>query len=159
MYLNVKDLVPDKPDSLYEIGYMLVGRASIFVLASIFIINSFGLCMIYFIVFGDTFGQLVASFTDDQELGSVWYTSRWCFSVPLAVVLLPIVLKKELAELTWISYVLFISLGLFVLVNFIQLTFDSQFDPTGVSADIVSPKLKWGTISALSVTMVAYSYQ
>ncbi len=62
MYLGVKDLVPDKPDSLYEIGYMILGRKSIFVLASIFIINSLGLCMIYFIVFGDTAGQLAASF-------------------------------------------------------------------------------------------------
>lgn len=98
---------------------MIVGRKSIFILASIFIINSFGLCMIYFIVFGDTFGQLVASFTDDQELDSIWYTSRWCYSVPLSIILLPVVLKKELAELAWISYVLFTSLGLFVIVNLI----------------------------------------
>jgi len=48
--------VPDKPDSLYEIGYMIVGRGSIFVLGSIFWINSFGLCLIYFMVFGDTLG-------------------------------------------------------------------------------------------------------
>ena len=56
MYLYIKDIVPDKPDSLYEIGYMIMGRKSIFILASILIINSFGLCMIYFIVFGDTAG-------------------------------------------------------------------------------------------------------
>ena len=119
IYLGVRDLVPDKPDSLYEIGYMILGRKSIFVLASIFLINSLGLCMIYFIVFGDTAGQLAASFTTDEKLGTVWYTSRWCYSVPLAVVLLPICLKRELAELAWISYVLFTSLALFVFVNFI----------------------------------------
>ena len=56
MYLYVKDIVPENPDSLYEIGYMILGRKSIFILASIFIINAFGLCMIYFIVFGDTAG-------------------------------------------------------------------------------------------------------
>ena len=56
MYLYVKDLVPDHPDSLYEIGYMIVGRASIFGLGSVFFLNSVGLCMIYFIVFGDTAG-------------------------------------------------------------------------------------------------------
>ena len=122
--------MPDKPDSLYEIGYMIVGRSSIYFLASIFIINSFGLCMIYFIVFGDTFGQLAASFTDDKLLGDVWYTSRWCYSVPLAVVLLPICLKKELAELAWVSYVLFVSLTLFVLVNFIELV-SPNFDAYG----------------------------
>ena len=119
MYLYVKDIVPDHPDSLYEIGYMIVGRASIFGLGSVFFLNSVGLCMIYFIVFGDTAGQLVASFTDNEELDSIWYTSRWFYDIILAALLLPICLKKELAELAWVSYVLFISLALFTLVNFI----------------------------------------
>ena len=120
MYLYMRDLVPDKPDSLYEIGYMIIGRSSIFVLGSIFFINAFGLCMIYFIVFGDTLAQLAVSFSGGEEtLGSVWWTERYCYSVPLAVILLPIVIKKELAELAWISYVLFTSLTLFVLLNFI----------------------------------------
>ena len=127
MYLYVKDIVPDHPESLFELGYMIIGRKSIFLLASIFIINSFGLCMIYFIVFGDTAGQLAASFADDETLDSIWYTKRWFYSVPLAVILLPLVLKKELAELAWISYVLFISLTLFVILNFSLLVFDSNF--------------------------------
>ena len=79
--------------------------------------------------------------------------------MPLAVLLLPICLKRELAELAWISYVLFISLTLFVICNFIMLTFDSNFKPEGITTEILTPKLKWGTISALSVTMLAYSYQ
>ena len=54
LYLSVRDLVPDRPDSLYEIGYIILGRISIYMLASIFLITSLGLCIIYFIVFGDT---------------------------------------------------------------------------------------------------------
>ena len=129
MYLAIRDLIPDKPDSLYEIGYMLFGRKSIFILASVFFLNGFGLCMIYFIIFGDTAGQLAAEFTTDKSLGDVWYTSRYTYSIPLALVLIPIVIKKELAELAWISYVLFVSLFLFIVVNLIQLTFDSNFVP------------------------------
>ena len=56
LYLWIKDIVPDSPTSLYEIGYMIVGRASIFLLGSVFFLNSVGLCMIYFMVFGDTGG-------------------------------------------------------------------------------------------------------
>ena len=138
---------------------MIIGRCAIYFLASIFIINAFGLCIIYFIVFGDTGGQFVASFYHDTGLGDEWYTSRYTFSVPLAVALLPVVLKKELAELAWISYVLFTSLILFVLLNLIQLTFDSHFEPEGTNVDVLKPKIHWGTISALSATMVAYSYQ
>jgi len=79
--------------------------------------------------------------------------------VPLAAVLLPIVLKKELAELAWVSVVLFVSLTLFVLMSFYILVFDSTFVAQGVDPDILYPKAEWGTISALSVTMLAYSYQ
>ena len=120
VYLGLRDLVPDQPDSLYEIGYMTVGRCSIFFLASIFIVNGVGLCLIYFISFGDTGATLVAAFCgSDEEYGSIWYTSRWPYTVFLGIILLPIVLKKELAEFAWISYVLFVSLTLFILLNLV----------------------------------------
>ena len=119
LYLGIKDAVPDSPTSLYELGYMLVGRKSIFIIAVTMIINSLGLCMIYFITFGDTLGQLVASFVKDGELGSVWYTSRYFFVLILAALLIIVILKKELAELEWISIVLFVSLGLFILMDFV----------------------------------------
>ena len=79
--------------------------------------------------------------------------------MPLAIFLLIVVLKKELAELAWISYILFVSLAFFTVANFIQLTFDSRFDAEGLNTDSLKPKYGWGTISALSVTMLAYSYQ
>lgn len=154
----MRDLVPDQPDSLYELGYMTVGRCSIFFLASVFVINALGLCILYFIVFGDTALAIVLAHTDELE-DAVWYTSRTTYCVPLAAVLLPIVLKKELAEFAWISYILFCSLTLFVIVNFIQLVFDSNFDAQGVNEDLLNPKVQWSTISAVSATMVAYSYQ
>lgn len=30
LYLAGKDIIPDKPESMYEIGYMVMGRGSIF---------------------------------------------------------------------------------------------------------------------------------
>ena len=56
LFLYAKDIVPGMPETLYEIGYLVVGRASIYIIASIICINAFGLCIIYFIVFGDTAG-------------------------------------------------------------------------------------------------------
>lgn len=91
-------------------------------------------------------------------MGSIWYTSRWCYSVPLAFILIPIVLKKELGELAWVSVVLFASLGLFVICNLTQLAFDKNFAPEGINTTILTPKIELGTISALAVTMVAYNY-
>lgn len=54
---------------------------------------------------------------------------------------------------------LFVSLTLFVVLNFVLLVFDNNFEAAGINTDILTPKLSWGTVSALSVTMLAYSYQ
>ena len=35
LYLACKDAIPDKPESLYEIGYMVMGRNSIFLVGGV----------------------------------------------------------------------------------------------------------------------------
>jgi len=65
LWLASKDVVPDKPESMYEIGYMVMGRPSIFMVGCIQFINSLGLLLLYFIVFGDTAAQLVANIGND----------------------------------------------------------------------------------------------
>ena len=51
LYLNAKDLIKGKPESMFEIGFMLYKRKSIFFIAWILVANSLGLCMVYFIIF------------------------------------------------------------------------------------------------------------
>ena len=159
LYLAAKDAIPDKPESLYEIGYMTYGRPAIFVIAGICLLNSFGLMMIYFIVFSDTTGQLVGSFVG-LELNDVYYTSRYFYALILAALLIPIILKKELAELKWVSMVLFVSIFFFIIFNLYELTLDSKFERKSGGSPFIAP-LEGGAkeiISAVSVTLVAYSY-
>ena len=54
LYLALRNIVPGRPNSLYEIGYMVHGRNAIFYVAIVSVVNSFGLMMIYFIVFSTT---------------------------------------------------------------------------------------------------------
>ena len=52
-------MIPGKPESFYEIGYMLYARPSIFAISFILCINSAGMVTAYFYIFGDTFATLV----------------------------------------------------------------------------------------------------
>ena len=77
----------------------------------------------------------------------------------LAGALTPIILKKELAELEWLSFVLFGAIGIFILVNFYQLEFQNGFNATFYSHEMIAPNPSIVRfISAISVTLVAYSY-
>ncbi len=54
LYIAAKEIVPDKTDSLYDIGYMTLGRSSIFMCGIVQFVTSFGLMLVYFMIFGDT---------------------------------------------------------------------------------------------------------
>lgn len=96
-----------------------MGRKAIFILGGTYFIASLGLCMIYFMAYADTMGALVSNFYPGEALNSVWYTSRYFYVLTLAAVLIPVVLKKELAELKVVSVILFVGLGVFVILSFI----------------------------------------
>jgi amino acid permease len=94
----------------------------------------------------------------------VFYAQRWFYVLIIALLLLPVILKKELAELEWCSWVLFGSIGLFIILNLWELTVDKNFqdEKSGLSFDndIWVPNHGFGrTLNAVSVTMVAYCYQ
>jgi amino acid permease len=61
LYLCCKDLLPGQPESLFEMGFVLFKRSSIFVISGVLIFNSFGLMLLYFIIFGDTMSSLVTN--------------------------------------------------------------------------------------------------
>ena len=117
--MQVKDLIPGKPESLYEMGYMLMKRPSIFMISGILNVNSLGLVMVYFIVYSNTIQSVVADLTDLPE-DSFW-VGRTFWVLVLAVLILPVCLKKELQELHIVSMTLFVAVIVFILIIFVQL--------------------------------------
>ena len=109
--LKVKDMLPGKPESLFEIGFWLFKRPSIFFIAAVLVINSLGLVIVYFIVyattmesiFNDLFGLSGQSYLHFIAMKEFWI-------VVLALAITPIILKKDIQEMYIISVVLFISL-------------------------------------------------
>ena len=57
LLLKAKEL--SKQESYFEIGYVVLGRASIFASGIAFIFQNFGVIIIYYIVYSDTVSMLM----------------------------------------------------------------------------------------------------
>jgi hypothetical protein len=77
----------------------------------------------------------------------------------IGILLTPVVIKKDLAELEWLATLLFISIGIFIFMSLYLLLFDSNYivDPTA-SDNIWAPKSGSATFGAFCTIMVAYGY-
>jgi len=117
LYLCTKDLVAGKPESIFEIGYMLFKRKSIFFISVILAMNAFGLVMVYFIVFSKIMASMCTdSFdvTEDDDSFKHWLVTKQFWVLILAAAMLPVCLKKELQELHWVSVSLFTAILIFI---------------------------------------------
>ena len=59
LLMKTKDMSPGKYESLYEIGFAVMGRWSIFIICCILFMTAFGTVTLYFVIFGDTFGSVL----------------------------------------------------------------------------------------------------
>ena len=121
---------------------------------------SFGLMMIYFIVFGDIFASLVTQifFSDGRDKN--FLTKRPVYAIVLGALLTPIILKKELKELKIVSVILFMGIASFLLIFSAQLIFEGNFENEDESYDsyyILDRDLNF--IKGFSIILVAFSYQ
>lgn len=81
-------------------------------------INSFGLMLIYFIVFSGIAASLasLSSETKDQ-----FYCKRWIYVLVVGVLCLPFVLQHQIKHLKIASFLLFLAIFLFVISFIIEL--------------------------------------
>jgi len=97
---------------MFELGYMLFARSSIFMISVMIMSNALGLCMVYFIVFSETMGSI---FDDLLHLDpDHWLERKQTWILALGVALLPVILMRELQELHIVSVALFCALLTFV---------------------------------------------
>ena len=54
IYILLHDMLPNKPTSLFEIGFIIVGRKAIFINALNNLVNNTCLTIIYLMIFGET---------------------------------------------------------------------------------------------------------
>lgn len=96
-------------------------RKSIFLISGILNVNSLGLVMVYFIVYSNTIQSVVSDLTS-LPADSFW-VGRTFWVLILAILILPVCLKKELQELHIVSLTLFVAVCVFILIIFVQLLY------------------------------------
>jgi amino acid permease len=64
LYLKARSICPDNPSSMYEMGFIIVGRGALFWIAFTIFVNSFLLPIIYMNVIGDVMKTLVYNLTN-----------------------------------------------------------------------------------------------
>ena len=115
LYLKCKDMAPMYVESLLnELSYVVVKRIGIFIVATAVVASGAGAIMIYLIVFGDISASLAKKAYGDDSNVDNFLTKRPVYVVTLALLMLPLCLKKQLAEMKFVALTLFLAVALFV---------------------------------------------
>lgn len=117
-------MLPGNPESLYEIGFILFKRKSIFIISSIQFFCSFGMVILYFVLIGNssfTLWRDILDLNDDASDLTKLLTSKQFTVLLVSLILLSIVLKRELQELHIVSLTLFFAILCFIVILIIQL--------------------------------------
>lgn len=111
--LKTKDVIPGKPESLFEMGYILIGRPFIFIMS----FTLFTYCTFLNIAYFFLFGGVVSSLIKGQDKTREDFLSSMYFSVLiLAFILIFIIFKKEVHELKIVAWILFFFLSMYLVI-------------------------------------------
>lgn len=113
-------MVPGKPESLFEIGYLIQKRTSVFILGSLILIFTLGATILYFNVFSNimsTICKFIISSSTNRFYNMLQTTNFWVGFV--AFINIPIIVKKEIQELHVLSMTLFAFILVFIFILFV----------------------------------------
>ena len=158
LYLRVKDLAPTYVESLYELGFVTMGVASIYLISSLVLISGIGCIMIYFIVFSNISASLAESALGPDSKS--FLTERTVYVVLLAILMFPLCMKKMLAEMKIVSLLLFLAIGIFIFLFLVQLIFMGSIenhDETYGRYYMVDFSME--LVTGFNIIVLAYAYQ
>ena len=148
LLLKVREITGES--SLSSIGLYCYGRISIFFINILAAIAQLGFPIIFFIVFGDVAGGLIAKVNTS---GISFWSSRWFTHTILAVVMIYLILQKEIHQLRYAGFALLILISIFIFLYFI-LYLTTMPHPT-TSFDETKLNLKF--FGALPTIIASYS--
>jgi amino acid permease len=158
LLLCAKQMSPTYVESFYELGFLTMGKWSIYFISITILISLFGCMMIYFIIFGDITASLVKQlvFPYDENV----FTTRTIYVLTLGFLMIPFIIQKKLAELKCVSILLFTAIftfiGLFIVQLFRLGNIENHDEQYGQYYEI---KFDLKLVTAMNITTTAYAYQ
>jgi amino acid permease len=140
LYLKAREACPNRPSSLFEIGFLTIGRPAIFAICFMVWISSFFLIAIFINVFSNTAKQVTVNFAGGEDQLPVIFQSNIIYGLAIAILLFPTCFMKEIAELHWVSMSLFGAALSFVAILTIQIILRG-YDATNPSNTAAVPPL------------------
>ena len=158
LYLTCTSLSPTHVESLYELGFVTMGSASIYIISSIILISGIGCIMIYFIVFGDISASLAQEVANPGTDNILIYRSFYVLI--LAALMTPLCLKKMLREMKIVSILLFLAIGLFIVLFIVQLiTLGNSENNDKNYGEYYDIEFDMKLITGFNIIVLAYAYQ
>jgi len=112
LFFKAKHLSPCHVGSLYELGYVTMGRKSIYLISLLLVFIGTGCIIIYFIVFSRIAASLAQDILGEENKNIL--CDRRLYVLVLALLMLPLALKKKLDEMKVVSISLFVAIALFI---------------------------------------------
>mmetsp|Transcript_28021 Transcript_28021/g.27856 ORF Transcript_28021/g.27856 Transcript_28021/m.27856 type:complete len:180 (-) Transcript_28021:863-1402(-) len=144
-----------------EQGYICFGRFSLYLINFLQIIAFVLTPVAYFIIFANLLRSFFNEIKWVHDHSQNVIGSQWLSVLLLAVVLLPMIIKKKIEELKIAGVILFIGVSMFIVLLFLLKVIDgSELEHVDTSFDTL-----WLTtfdmhfVSSLSTAFVAYGFQ
>ena len=170
LHMKIKDLTPRKYESIYEIAYLLFGRASIFVVSINMMVLNVGALILYYMLIGDIGSSLMINLLvgppvdgkqaslDDQDWTVKFACNRVTQIVVVGALLLLVVFKRRLNEMKMISFLFLAIVGLF-LVLLSAMAASENVSETADFDDLTRVKPSAHLVTAISIIVFAFATQ
>jgi amino acid permease len=112
LLLGAQQNVPIQTNSIFELGYIVKGKLTIYLYGFLLILFSFGLMLIYFIVFGEVAAGCIKSLFYPET--DNFLTNKVCYILILGIGLFYPIAQKELKKITALSVILFVSIAIII---------------------------------------------
>ena len=150
LYFETLGNLPGRVNGMYEMGYMLMGQKSIFIISITILVFSMNLFITLFQQVGNQINEIFMYL--EVNIAS---NNLWIMGVTIsALITMPFIFKRELKEIKVAADVLRVGLVVFVILAILKVMFANELK---FSSDMLYPKMDVESLHAVAKFMYLLS--